>query len=115
MDWKTAEAEGWVALKYEYEEDDIYDDSYIDTWGLSPEETAAARKELWEEIGQKGVWGIVGYVQGRPVDSVWGIIGRDEVYEESVKQQTLAALDALFTEMAAEMSQRATYAWVLQG
>jgi hypothetical protein len=97
----------------------MHDDSYIDTWDVSEEEKAQTKKELWERIGNDGVWGIVGsfrvstdarWEQG---DGVWDFIGddwRDSGYDTDVKSETMKALDAAFQEKANELAQRATYA-----
>lgn len=65
------------------EDDDMYDDSYIDTWGESEEEVIRLKKELWDRIENEGVWGLVGEVKCKccgswtTTDSVWGFVGDD--------------------------------------
>lgn len=62
--WEDLEEKGLVRLRCE--PDDLpYDDSYLETWGLSPEQLKRARKELWERLERDGRLGVHGRVLGR--------------------------------------------------
>lgn len=104
-EWDAAEWEELVKLDV-IPEFDVYDDSFIDTWGLSPKKAEAEKKEIHQRIERDGCWIIVSYF--RPdrdaewiaVDSVGGFIGddyKDSGYDTDLKR---AALDALVNEEA---------------
>lgn len=59
----------------------MFDDSYIDTWGLDDDEAQAERDELWRTIEREGVWGFIAEWRPFPgaawrhVESCWGFVG----------------------------------------
>jgi len=79
---------------------EVFDDSYIDTWTDQTEKKRErVRKELWDMIEREGVWGLASEVrcgecdEWREVDSCWGFVGQDaHGYEYDIMQ---AALDAV--------------------
>ena len=82
------------------QDEEPFDDSFIDTWDdASEEKKETYKKELWERIRNDGVWGIIGeynigngWVHG---DSVWGFVGddwRNSGYDEDVKKITVDCL-----------------------
>lgn len=124
LDWPAAKA--WDAAKVNdafeeldgdlvmwaiVPEHDVYDDSYIDAWDISPKRKEALKRELAERISREGCWIVVSYFRPSAddewiaVDSVGGFIGddmKDSGYDVDLKR---AALDAL----AAEPTLKAKY------
>jgi hypothetical protein len=118
--WEARVKSGLVKLDIVVDEL-LYDDSYLDTWGMRPSELERARKELWDRIEHQGVWCIVGYYRphvGAPwevSDSICGFVGDDwknSGYVPDVQHSTLEALDGAFQTEANELASRATYAVV---
>jgi len=75
------------------EDEDCYDDSYIDTWEEETEETRQkARDRVWALIESQGVWIRIAEVRCPHcgswdiVDSVGGMVGQDvDDYDEDMK------------------------------
>ena len=118
VEWEKAERAGLVRLGVVPDEE-MYDDSYIDTWGDNQATCEKLRKKLWAKIEREGVYGLLAEVrvngQWDTVDSCWGFIGddwKDSGYDADLKRAALCALDEQYTEEAAELSARATYAGV---
>lgn len=49
---------------------EIYDDSYIDTWKISPKKKAEEKKKLWQLIEREGCWIYTSYFR-RDDESEW--------------------------------------------
>ena len=84
--WEALESAGFVRLIWVPDED-VFDDSYIDTWtDVSEERRERWRKELWEKIESDGVWGLVGEYRFDPDDdegwdsgdAIYGLVGQDD-------------------------------------
>jgi len=101
------EAERREVLRFRVLPDqEMYDDSYIDTWeDMTKEERTQAKLELWQKIERDGVWGIVvekyfkcdacGRQGWEQVDSCWGFVGddwQDSGYDTDLKNQGLKAI-----------------------
>jgi hypothetical protein len=118
-EWALYHEFGLVRIRIEPDES-LYDDSYLETWGLSQAELKEQSRALWAQIERDGVWGIVGEFRrhaGAPwevADSVWGFVGCDVFapYDSDVKAMTLEALDRAFKAEADELASRATFAVV---
>jgi hypothetical protein len=92
--WQFFADQGLMRVRYE-SDPEPYDDSYIDTWDLTPEEIKEEKRKTWRIIEAYGVWGLIGeyrvstdspWVQAY---SVWGCIGRDSPdYEEDARKET---------------------------
>lgn len=77
----------------------LFDDSYLDTWGLSPANLTQARARLRSQIEDLGVWSLVVEVPcctcgaWRIVDSVSGLVGQDGGgYEFDLMASALAVI-----------------------
>ena len=76
-------------------DDDTVDDSFLDTWGLEPNELAKERAALWSSIERDGVWGFVAEWRPSPgatwrhVDSCWGFVG--DIPEDELAEAFAAA------------------------
>jgi hypothetical protein len=100
--WETLESIGLVRLRW-VEDSEMFDDTFLETWGLSPARLASERKRLWDMIARDGVWGLQGEFRLSPEsgwksgDAVWGFVGTDRNgYEESIASETMRELrDAL--------------------
>lgn len=129
--FRELDERGLVKLWVEADEM-LFDDSYIDTWGLSPDKVKKEKEELWAKIGRDGVWILVGYFRedGTPgewndnwengrhayppgydlADSCGGFIGRDwrdSGYDVDIMEATM---DAVYAAEAAKLAERATFA-----
>jgi len=105
-------------------DNEVYDDSYFDTWEISDDQKEKIRAELWARIEREGVWGITGQYRvcscdecGNPahwedVDSVWGFVGddwQDSGYDTDVMQGTIDA----FRDYLADLARRGKPAYPL--
>lgn len=93
--WEDAEEEGLVRLHAV--PDEVYDDSYVDTWGLSPARAERAKRALWDTIDRDGVWVYFAQVNQdgtwETVDSIGGVIGDITAsgYDVDLKYAALSA------------------------
>lgn len=80
--FEELQAEGKVRFRV-VSDSNRYDDSFLESQGLTEEELNEARKDLRKRIENEGVWGIVGQVacptcgHFETVDSCWGFIGAE--------------------------------------
>lgn len=116
--FRVAEEADLVKLETECEFD-YYDDSYVDTWGLSPARVKRIKTGLAERIEREGHWIVVTYARAHTsdewsaVDSVGGFIGQDYLdsgYDTDLRQASLTRLEELRQEAANVLAERATYA-----
>ncbi len=96
--WETLESVELVRFRW-IPDDEMFDDSYLETWGFSPARLASECKALWEMIARDGVWGLQGEFRISPEsgwesgDAVWGFVGTDRNgYEESIASETMRML-----------------------
>ncbi len=79
--WEVLESAGLVRLRF-VPDDEAYDDSYLETWGLSAHRLECERKKLWELIERDGVWSLLGQYRliggdWETGDAVCGFVGTD--------------------------------------
>jgi len=85
--FQKAEEEGLLRFQV-LPDEEMYDDSYVDTWtDVSEEERVKEKLDLWRRIEREGVWGVVvekhfhcdacGADRWDHVDSCWGFVGDD--------------------------------------
>ena len=100
------ENEGRVRLNVVMEQE-VFDDSYLDTWGLCPARLNRKRTELRERIDRDGVWCLQAEAQcdkcGRwkVLDSISGFVGDDwkdsgydsELMQVAIESQSRVAVD----------------------
>ena len=80
-------------------DNDVYDDSYFDTWDdITESQLERLRSELWARVEREGVYGVIGeYWDGHAwceVDSCWSFIGDDWLnsgYDHDIMRATLDA------------------------
>ncbi len=118
--WTDLENAGLVKLDMD-PEIDCYDDSYIDTWGLSPGRAAREKREIHERINREGHWIVVVYARATdedewsPVDSCGGFIGTDHEdsgYDVDLMRAAIDAHDAMVADEASDLATRPSYAGV---
>ena len=81
---------------------EVYDDTYIDTWGLSPEKVKQEKKKLWALIEREGCWIYTSYFRRDDksewiaVDSVGMCIGhlKDSGYDVDLMAAAIEALES---------------------
>jgi hypothetical protein len=98
---------------------EMYDDSYLGTWDMSPRQLEHAKKKLWDRIEREGVWGIVSLWRARKSDpweeagSCWSFVGDGWLGDETgVLLEAEQELDGAFADEAESLQGRATYAGV---
>ena len=85
--FQKAEADGLLRFRV-LPDEEMYDDSYIDTWtDVSDEEKIKEKLDLWRRIEREGIFGIVvekhfhcdacGADCWDHMDSCWGFVGDD--------------------------------------
>jgi hypothetical protein len=99
--FEDLENEGLVKIE-SFPEEEPYDDSYIDTWGLSPSRLKKAKEDIARLIERDGCWCYVSFF--RPddesewvrLDSIGMIEGdiRDTGYDVDLMEAALMAFDA---------------------
>lgn len=105
VSFAEAEEKGLVRFQV-LPDEEMYDDSYIDTWTNEPEEfRVQAKLDLWRRIEREGVWGIVvekhfhcdacGTDRWDHVDSCWSYVGDDWRDSGTDTDAKRAALDAI--------------------
>lgn len=93
--WDMLVEQGRVRLACEPDLEQ-YDDSYLETWGLTPRQLAHVRKELWDTIDRDGVWVYCSQVKEadgtwKTVDSIGSVIGSidDTGYDVDLKYRAV--------------------------
>ena len=77
-------------------DEELYDDSYLETWGLTDRQLEHHRTSLWNKIDSEGVWGIVCETKCQCCGSwghsasCWGFVGQD--FDLEVKYEVLCSL-----------------------
>lgn len=96
--WEALEAQGLVRLTAE--PDPLpYDDSYLDTWGLTPKKLDRARKELWKFLEREGVWVYTTETwdghEWQHADSIGGVDGEIwDAYKEDLMREAISQVVA---------------------
>jgi hypothetical protein len=107
MRFDALESDDLVRLHLE-PECDMYDDSYIDTWGFSEEKVKREKAKIWRRIEREGCWILVGQFRAsdedawESADSIGGFIGddwQDSGYDIDIMHATLDAFDALYAAL----------------
>ncbi len=100
VEFAAAEVHGHVRL-VAVVDDEPFDMSYVDTWGVSEFAAKKIKAGLAKRIEDEGLWGIrvmaklcCGHMHD--VDAVWGFIGedwKDSGYDVDLKREVLALVD----------------------
>lgn len=112
------ENDGLVKLELE-PECDFYDDSYLESCGLTPDRLAREREDLRNRIERDGHWILVAYYRADDesewiaADSCGGFIGddwKDSGYDTDLRSAAIDAIEAITQREADSLATRATYA-----
>lgn len=76
--WEKLKEEGKVRLRCEPDQL-LYDDSYIETWGLSAKQVEREKARLWKRLERVGVWVYIAEVwdgsEWQVADAIGGVDG----------------------------------------
>lgn len=104
-EWYGLDQDGKVRIVVKADQE-VYDDSYLDTWGLPEDELARERNDLRNRIQAEGTCGIVSEfwngAEWVETYSCWGFIGDD--WEDSGYDQDAmrAAIDGYNEHLTAQ-------------